>query len=53
VNYVELNFESFNSHRNVPDFQKISLLAALPHFSLPQELVGEQQGEKEKGVETF
>lgn len=54
MNYVELNFESFNSHRNVPDFQKISLLTALPHFSSAPQLAGKQQLRKErkrKGIE--
>lgn len=48
MNYVELNFESFHSNRNVPDFQKISLLAALPHFSSAQQLAGEQQQKKKR-----
>lgn len=54
MNYVELNFESFNSHRNVPDFQKISFLTALPHFSSAPQLAGKQQLRKErkrKGIE--
>lgn len=48
MNYVELNFESFKSHRNVPDFQKTSLLTALPHFSSVLQLAGKQQLRREK-----
>lgn len=53
MNYVELNFESFNSHRNVPDFQKISLLTALPHFSSAPQLAGKQQLGKERELKMF
>lgn len=48
MDYVELSFESLSSRRNVPDFHKVSLLAALPHFSSAQQLAGEQRREKEK-----
>lgn len=53
VNYVEHNSESFNSHRTVSDFQKISLLTALLHSSSAQQPAGEQRREEEKGVKMF
>lgn len=51
MDYVELSIESLSSRRNVPDFHKVSLLAALPHFSSAQQLAGEQRREKEKKSE--